>query len=130
MAHCKPKTWPRHEGFLTHGLRRLHAYSQEVLKLCLHIDQWAKVFDVKSFSSLQEYIDAAVSTARFEKIEGGQKIYAQLPAFKGVWAQGRTRREVEKELREVLSGWIQLQVERGHELPSIKGATPKELTFA
>jgi predicted RNase H-like HicB family nuclease len=130
MAHCKPKTCPRHEGFLTHGLRRLHAYSQEVLKLCLHIAQWAKVFDVKSFSSLQEYIDAAVSTARFEKIEGGQKIYAQLPAFKGVWAQGRTRREVEKELREALSGWIQLQVERGYELPSIKGATPKELTFA
>ena len=85
---------------------------------------------MKSFSNLQEYIDAAVSTARFEKIEGGQKIYAQLPAFKGVWAQGRTRREVEKDLREVLSGWIQLQVERGYELPSIKGATPKELTFA
>ncbi len=134
MRTLIPRRWVkkgrRRKGCLTHGLRRLHAYSQEVLKLCLHIAQWVRVFHVKSFNSLQEYMDAAVSTARFEKIEGGQKIYAELPAFKGVWAQGRTRREVEKALREVLSGWIELQVERGYELPPIKGATPKELTFA
>jgi predicted RNase H-like HicB family nuclease len=86
--------------------------------------------NVRTFKSLDEYINAAVTTARFERIEAGQKIYAELPGFRGVWAQGRTRQEVVKELREVLSGWIELQLERGSELPPVKGAKFDALTFA
>jgi predicted RNase H-like HicB family nuclease len=85
---------------------------------------------VKSFKRLDDYIDAALATARFERIEDGQKVYAEIPACRGVWAQGRTRQEVKEELRSVLKGWIELQMERGSDLPSINGTTFKELTFA
>ena len=90
----------------------------------------AKVFHVKQTMSLNEYITAAVATARFEKIDAGQTIYAEIPQFKGVWAQGSTRQEVVKELRQVLRGWIELQLERGNEVPSINGAKLEEFTFA
>ena len=85
---------------------------------------------MKTFKKLDDYIDAAVATARFERIERGQKVYAEIPSFRGVWAQGRTREEVRQELRDVLKGWIEIQMERGCELPSIKGVSFKELTFA
>jgi predicted RNase H-like HicB family nuclease len=85
---------------------------------------------VKTFRTLDEYIKAAVSTARFERIEAGKKVYAELPGFRGVWAEGRTRQEAIRELRQVLSGWIELQMERGHELPRVKGARFERLTFA
>jgi len=85
---------------------------------------------VKTFKTLDDYIDAALATARFERIEGGKKVYAEIPAFRGVWAQGRTRQDVKEELRHVLRGWIELQSERGCDLPSIKGVVFKELTFA
>ena len=86
--------------------------------------------DVRSFKSLDEYINAAVSTARFEKIDAGSKIYAEIPDFRGVWAQGSTRQEVVGELRKVLTGWIELQLERGYELPVVKGARLEILNVA
>jgi predicted RNase H-like HicB family nuclease len=76
---------------------------------------------VNSFKTLNEYLDAAVSTARFEKIEKGKKFYAEVPDFQGVWAEGRTREAAEKTLREVLKGWIELELERGRVLPDVKG---------
>lgn len=85
---------------------------------------------MKRFKRLEDYIEAAVATAQFERIEAGKKVYAEIPAFRGVWAQGRTRQEVREELRNVLKGWIELQIERGCDLPSIKGVAFKELTFA
>ena len=85
---------------------------------------------MKSFKSLEDYVDAAVGTARFERINGGREIYAEIRAFRGVWAQGQTRQQVKEELRKVLKGWIELQTERGCELPPVNGATFKELTFA
>lgn len=126
-AHEVTGDW---ELLLMHSSRRFYADGQKITNLCLHIAGSAKVYCVKSFKTLDEYIDAAVATARFERIEAGRKIYAQIPDFRGVWAQGQTRQEVMKELREVLKGWIELQLERGCELPSVKGARLEELTFA
>ncbi|HAF02898.1 MAG TPA: HicB family protein [Spartobacteria bacterium] len=85
---------------------------------------------VKSFKTLDEYIEAALDTARYEKIEKGTKVYAGLPAFRGAWADGRTREGARNELRQVLRGWIELQVERGQPLPALKGVRPPQLTLA
>lgn len=85
---------------------------------------------MKRSMSLEEYIAAAIVKARFETMEGGRTIYAEIPGFKGVWSQGSTRQEVLHELRQVLRGWIELQSERGGELPTIDGAKLEELTFA
>jgi predicted RNase H-like HicB family nuclease len=85
---------------------------------------------VKRFKTLEDYVSAALATARFEKIENGQKVYAEIPAFRGVWAQGHTREDAISELRETLEGWVELQLERGQELPSVNGMKFEELTFA
>ena len=85
---------------------------------------------MKTFKTLDEYINAAVSTARFQRIEAGRKVYVEVPGFRGVWAQGNTRPEAVKELRDVLKGWIELQLERGGELPPVKGSVLDALTFA
>jgi predicted RNase H-like HicB family nuclease len=85
---------------------------------------------VKSFKTLDGYIEAALETARYEKIEKGTKVYAELPAFRGAWADGRTREEARKELRQVLRGWIELQVERAQPLPALKGVRPPQLSLA
>ena len=85
---------------------------------------------VKRFKTLEDYIEAAVGSARFERIEGGSKVYAEIPGFRGVWAEGHSRQEARQELREVLKGWIELQAERGHSLPLVKGIRPAEVALA
>ena len=85
---------------------------------------------LKNFRNIEEYIEAALATAQFETIEGGKKFYAELPAFRGAWADGSTQKKVAEQLRSVLKGWIELQIERGQSLPSIKGIMPPELSFA
>lgn len=110
--------------------RRFYAGFHEIINLCVHTAQCVRVFNVKRFKTLDDYVSAAVATARFEKIENGQEVYAEIPAFRGVWAQGRTRQEAMNELREVLKGWVELQLERGRELPSVNGMKFEELTFA
>lgn len=85
---------------------------------------------MKSFRNLGEYIEAALATARYEKIEGGKKVYVEIPGFRGAWADGRTQKQATVELREVLKGWIDLQLERGQPLPSVNGVMPPELSLA
>jgi predicted RNase H-like HicB family nuclease len=85
---------------------------------------------VRRSISLEDYIRAVVATARFERIDAGQTIYAEIPGFRGVWAQGSTQQQVLQELRQSLKGWIELQLERGNEVPSINGAKLEDLTFA
>jgi predicted RNase H-like HicB family nuclease len=76
---------------------------------------------VRSFKLLDDYIDAALRTARYEKIDNDTSVYAEVRDFPGAWANGKTREEVTKTLRQVLKGWIELQLERGQPLPRLKG---------
>ena len=85
---------------------------------------------MKSFRNFGEYIEAALTTAKYEKIEGGEKVFAEIPGFPGTWADGSTQKQAVAELREVLKGWIDLQLERGQALPSIKGIMPPEMSMA
>jgi predicted RNase H-like HicB family nuclease len=85
---------------------------------------------VRSFKLLDDYIDAALRTAKFEKIDKGTRVYAELPQFRGAWADGTTRDEVAKTLRQVLKGWIELQLDRGQPLPRLKGVQTPQLASA
>jgi predicted RNase H-like HicB family nuclease len=85
---------------------------------------------VRSFKLLDDYIDAALKTARFEKIDKGTRVYAELPQFPGAWADGKTRDEVAKTLRQVLKGWIELQLDRGQPLPRLRGVPTPQLASA
>ena len=75
-------------------------------------------------------MDAALATARYEKIEGGKKVFGEIPGFRGAWADGRTQKQAAVDLREVLKGWIDLQLERGQPLPNVNGVMPPELSLA
>ena len=99
-------------------------------KILLNVGILRYCSTMKSFKNLEEYIEAALATARFEKIEGGKKIYAEIPAFRGAWADGSTQRQALTELRDVLKGWIELQIERGQVLPAVKGVMPPEMSMA
>ena len=85
---------------------------------------------MKSFKDLNSYIDAALANARYEEIDGGAKIYAEIPEFVGVWASGSSREESSAELRKALEGWIDLQLERNNALPDINGIRPPAVSFA
>ena len=56
-----------------------------------------------------EYIDKAMQHAQCEQIEDGT-YFGRIPGFKGVWANKPT----EQELREVLEGWILLNIADHH----------------
>ena len=79
---------------------------------------------------LDAYIEAALKTARYEKIDNGTRVYAELPDFRGAWADGDTRGEVSNSLRDVLRGWIKIQLERGRPLPPLKLRRNRELSVA
>jgi predicted RNase H-like HicB family nuclease len=85
---------------------------------------------VNASELLDHYIKAALKTARYEKIENGARVYTDLPNFPGAWADGDTRDEAERFLREVLRGWIELELERGRPLPKLKRVQTPQLSLA
>ena len=82
---------------------------------------------MRSFKLLDDYVNAALKTARYEKIDNGTRVYAELRDFPGAWADGKTRDEATKTLRHVLKGWIELQLERGQRVPRLKGVQTPQL---
>ena len=85
---------------------------------------------MRSFKLLDDYINAALRTAKYAKIDKGTRIYAELRDFPGAWADGKTRDDATKTLRQVLKGWIELQLERGQPLPRLKGVQTPQLESA
>lgn len=73
---------------------------------------------------LNEYIDKAMQHAHYEQIEDGT-YFGRIPGFKGVWANERTIHECRKELREILEGWILLNIADHTPLLVVDGMTLK-----
>ncbi len=69
-----------------------------------------------------EYIDKAMQHAQYEQIEDGT-YFGRIPGFKGVWANKPTEQECREELREVLEGWILLNIADHTPLPKVDGMT-------
>lgn len=70
---------------------------------------------------IREYLDAAISKAVFKKLDDTGEIFGEIPPCPGVWATGRTREDCQRELEEVLEGWILLGIRMGDTLPVIDG---------
>ena len=83
---------------------------------------------MRTFKTVEEYVEAAVGLARFEKLEEGN-VYTEIPGFRGVWAEGQTRAQAKAELHDVLEAWIELRIERGLSLPEVRGMRP-QVSFA
>lgn len=67
-----------------------------------------------------QYVAAVMAKAKIEKIDDPLPYFASLPSFKGVWAQGRTKKEALGELQEVLEEWLLLKVRKQQFVPSIR----------
>ena len=80
-----------------------------------------------------EYIQAALSKARYEKMEDPKEpYYGEVPGLKGVWATGSTLEECRERLREVIDGWLLLRIKKGLSIPPIgknRIQPPKALKF-
>lgn len=66
-----------------------------------------------------EYVNAALSRARYEIIEDSEPYYAEIPELEGVWATGKTLEECRKDLIEVIEGWLVVRLQKGLQIPSI-----------
>ncbi|MGB3459859.1 MAG: type II toxin-antitoxin system HicB family antitoxin [Halobacteriota archaeon] len=70
---------------------------------------------------LTEYIEAALSKAKYEIIEDEEPYYGEVPELEGVWATGKTLEECRKNLVEVIDGWILVRLRKGLPIPPIGG---------
>jgi predicted RNase H-like HicB family nuclease len=69
-----------------------------------------------------EYVDKAMQHAHIEQIEDGT-YYGSIPDFNGVWSNAATEDLSRQELREVLEGWILLNIADHMPLPTVDGMT-------
>ena len=68
---------------------------------------------------LIEYINEALSRARYEIIEDEAPYYGEVPELQGVWATGKTLEECRKNLREAIEDWIFLSVKENLPIPKL-----------
>ena len=69
---------------------------------------------------ITEYIEAALSKAKYELIEDEEPFYGEVPELEGVWATGKTLEECRKNLVEVIDGWIIVRLRKGLPIPPIE----------
>ena len=75
-----------------------------------------------------EYIEAALSKAKYEIIGDEEPYYGEVPELKGVWATGKTLEECRKKLAEVIDGWIVVRLREGLPIPPIGTYKIEELS--
>ena len=68
---------------------------------------------------ITEYIEAALSRAKYEIIEDEEPYYGEVPELEGVWATGKTLEECRRNLAEVIDSWLVLSLKRGLPIPPI-----------
>jgi len=70
---------------------------------------------------LLEYIQAALSHARYEILPDDHSYYGEIPECNGVYANAATLEQCREQLREVLDEWILFRVHRNLPLPVVDG---------
>ncbi len=66
------------------------------------------------------YCRKAIEEAQYKKLDD-QTWFAELPGFKGVWANGNTIEECRNELISVLEEWLVLKLRDKETIPQIDG---------
>jgi predicted RNase H-like HicB family nuclease len=67
-----------------------------------------------------EYCQKAIEKSEYKKLDDGTW-YAELPGFRGVWANAKTVEDCRKELISVLEEWIVLKLRDGDAVPEVDG---------
>lgn len=76
---------------------------------------------------ITEYINAALSRAKYELIEDEEPYYGEVPELAGVWASGKTLEECRRNLAEVIDGWLVVRLKKGLTIPPIGKYRVEEL---
>ena len=74
-----------------------------------------------------EYVEKALSHARYDIIEDKTPYYGEVPELAGVWAKGLTLDECRKNLVDVIESWIIVRLRRGLPIPPIDNCTIDDL---
>lgn len=75
-----------------------------------------------------EYIETALSKAKYEIIEDEEPYYGEVPELKGVWATGKILEECRRNLAEVIDGWIIVRLRKGLPIPTVGECKIEELS--
>ena len=68
-----------------------------------------------------QYVDAVMKKrARYELLKDSKQYYGRITGFKGVWAQGKTQKACERNLREVLEEWLVLKIRKQQFVPTVQ----------
>lgn len=65
--------------------------------------------------------------ASYEVIDDAKPYYGEVRGFRGVWAQEKTLKECEENLREVLEEWLLLKIRKKQVLPTTRKYDLNEL---
>jgi len=76
---------------------------------------------------ITEYINAALSRAKYEIIHDEEPYYGEVPELEGVWANRKTLEECRHNLAEVIDGWLVVRLKRGLSIPPIGEHIVEEL---
>ena len=66
---------------------------------------------------IAQYVEAALSRAKYELIEDEEPYYGEVPELEGVWATGKTLEECRHNLAEVIDGWLVVRLRKGLDIP-------------
>lgn len=69
---------------------------------------------------LQDYLSTYLKKAKYERIDGGIQIYAEIKELRGVWATGKSKEECRKNLASTLEGWIIFRLRKNLPIPNFK----------
>jgi len=67
-----------------------------------------------------EYCQKAIEKAEYKQLKDGTW-FAEIPGFKGLWANGEKVEECRKELISVLEEWIILKLRDNDPIPEVGG---------
>lgn len=100
------------------GVRRGVASGLEEKTRCGHRKQSAA--NRRREKVLTQYVEKAMAQAHYEIMENG-RYWGEVPALRGVWAEGETLEQCRQTLREVLEDWLLVGLRLGHTIPVIEG---------
>jgi predicted RNase H-like HicB family nuclease len=86
------------------------------------IDKNLKKLNRSAIQMIIEYCHKAIGKAEYRKLEDGTW-FAEIPGFKGVWANGESVEECRKELIDVLEEWLVLKLRDKDPIPTVDGLT-------
>ncbi len=78
------------------------------------------IFDVAGYMR-DEYINTAISKAKYEILSDDNTYYGEIPGFDGIYANVVSLEECRRELEEILEEWVLLRISRNLSFPVVNG---------